>query len=128
LTLEKQKMPIYEFRCQSCKRKFEKNFTYQEYGTIKVACPYCASDQVARTIGRIRVAKNSTQHLTDLADPANLDQIDQDPKALGKMMKELKNDIGTDMGGEFDEVVDRLEQGQSPDEIDQAFPDIGGED
>jgi hypothetical protein len=29
-----------------------------------------------------------------------------------------------DLGPEFDEVVDRLESGQSPGEIEQALPDL----
>ena len=30
------------------------------------------------------------------------------------------------MGPEFDEVIDRLEAGQSPEEIESAMPDLGG--
>jgi hypothetical protein len=29
------------------------------------------------------------------------------------------------MGPEFDEVIDRLESGQSPEEIEEAVPDLG---
>ena len=50
-----------------------------------------------------------------------------DPRALGRMMKEMKGEIGEEMGGEFDEVVDRLEKGQTPDEIEQSFPDPDGD-
>jgi hypothetical protein len=35
--------------------------------------------------------------------------------------------MGEDMGPEFDEVIDRLESGQSPEEIEEAVPDLGGE-
>jgi putative FmdB family regulatory protein len=117
-------MPTYEYRCQACRRKFDKILSYSEYGSVTITCPHCASEQVTRLIGKIRVTRNSMAHLTEMADPANLDNIDDDPKALGRMMREMKSDVGVDMGGEFDEVVDRLEKGQSPDEIDQAFPDI----
>jgi hypothetical protein len=74
------------------------------------------------------VKRNSIDHLTELADPKNLDRIEEDPKAMGRMMREMENGVGVDMGGEFDEVVDRLEKGQTPDEIDQAFPDIASEE
>jgi hypothetical protein len=61
-----------------------------------------------------------------LADPANLDALDQDPQALGRMMREMKQQMGAnDLPGEFDEVVDRLEKGQSPDQIENDLPELG---
>jgi hypothetical protein len=79
-------------------------------------------------ISHVRVAHNSNAHLAELADPANLDQMENDPRALGRAMKEMQGEVGEEMGGEFNEVVDRLEKGQSPDEIDQAFPDLDAGD
>jgi putative FmdB family regulatory protein len=118
-------MPTYEFRCLNCKKRFERVIAYADYDPSKIVCNYCGSSSVSRLISRVRVAHNSMQHLADLADPANLDQIEDDPRALGRAMKEMQGEIGEDMGGEFDEVVNRLEKGQSPEEIDRAFPDSG---
>jgi putative FmdB family regulatory protein len=120
-------MPTYEFRCLNCKKRFEQVIAYADYDSTKIICIYCGSTSVSRSIGRVRVAHNSMQHLADLADPANLDQIEDDPRALGRAMKEMQGEISEEMGGEFDEVVNRLEKGQSPEEIDQAFPDLGSD-
>jgi len=35
--------------------------------------------------------------------------------------------MGEELPPEFNEVVDRLESGQSPDEIESAIPDLGGD-
>jgi hypothetical protein len=35
--------------------------------------------------------------------------------------------MGEEMPQEFDEVVNRLEAGQSPEEIEEAMPDLGGD-
>jgi putative FmdB family regulatory protein len=121
-------MPIYEYQCTSCHRKFEVNLSYSEYGETPVVCPHCSSGEAKRLIGRIRITRSSHEHLANLADPSSLDMIDEDPRALGRMMREMKSDVGADLGGEFDEVVDRLEKGQTPDEIDRAFPDIASND
>jgi hypothetical protein len=60
-----------------------------------------------------------------MADPANLDALDQDPRALGRMMRDMREQAGADdLPGEFDEVVNRLEKGQSPEEIERDLPDI----
>lgn len=40
-------------------------------------------------------------------------------------MREMSRELGEDMGAEFDEVVDRLEKGQSPEEIERDLPDLG---
>jgi hypothetical protein len=35
--------------------------------------------------------------------------------------------MGEDLGPEFSEVVNRLEAGQSPEDIEKAIPDLGNE-
>jgi len=120
-------MPFYPYRCLSCRARFEIFMSYQEYGTREVVCPHCASNQVQRRIGRIRVAKSEESRIESLADPSALAGLEEDPQALGQMMRRMGNEMGEDFGPEFDEVVDRLEAGQSPEEIESALPELGGE-
>lgn len=117
-------MPNYEYRCLSCKRRFEVYLSYHEYGKQSINCPYCNSDHVQRRIGRIRFARSEESRLEDLADPSNLAGLEDDPKALAKMMRKMSAEIDEDLGPEFDEVMDRLESGQSPEEIEQAMPEL----
>jgi hypothetical protein len=42
------------------------------------------------------------------------------------MMRKMSNEMGEEVGPEFDEVVDRLESGQSPEDIEKAIPDLEG--
>jgi hypothetical protein len=42
------------------------------------------------------------------------------------MMRQMSGEMREDLGPEFDEVVDRLEAGQSPEDIEEALPDLGG--
>jgi hypothetical protein len=44
------------------------------------------------------------------------------------MMRKMSSEMGEDMGPEFDEMVDRLEKGQSPEEIEKALPDLAGDE
>jgi hypothetical protein len=98
--------------------------SYEEYGTKRVHCVHCGSEQVRRLISRVRVAKSDDRRLEDLADPAALEGLEDDPQALGRMMRKMSDEMGEDLGPEFDEVVDRLEKGQSPEEIESAMPDL----
>jgi len=119
-------MPIYQYRCLNCKKRFEVYLSYKEYGKKSVQCPHCTSDKVQRRIGRIRVAKSEESRMDSLTDPSGLEGLENDPRALGKMMRKMSNEMGEDVGPEFDEVVDRLEAGQSPEDIEKAIPDLEG--
>lgn len=118
-------MPTYEYRCLDCRKRFEVFLKFSEYGVKKVACPHCGSENIQRRIGKVRVARSDESRLAGMADPSRLANLDEDPRALGKMMREMSHEVGEDMGGEFDEVVSRLESGQNPDDIERELPDLG---
>jgi len=118
-------MPGYEYRCINCKRRFEVYLSYSEYGKLVIRCPHCNSENVQRRIGRIRFARSEESRMEDLADPSQLAGLEDDPKAMARMMRNMSSEMGEDMEPEFDEVIDRLESGQSPEEIDAAMPDLG---
>ena len=120
-------MPTYQYRCLHCHRRFEVFMTYQEYETSVINCPHCQSQNVQRRIGRIRIAKTEESRLESLADPGVLAGMEDDPKAMAQMMRKMSNEMGEEIGPEFDEVVDRLEAGQSPEEIEQDLPELGAE-
>src|SRR5690242_10051749 len=121
-------MPNYEYRCLNCRRRFDVFLTYAEYGTRPVTCPHCHNENVQRKIGRIRVARSEESRLENLADPASLEGLEDDPRALGRMMRKMGDEVGEEMGPEFNEVIGRLESGQSPEQIEKDLPDLGGGD
>ena len=125
-------MPAYDYNCLNCKRKFEVFISYADYGEKEVTCKHCGSANIRRRIGRIRIAKSDDSRMEALAgdfdDPAALAGLEEDPQALGRMMRKMSREMGEELGPEFDEVVDRLEKGQSPEDIEAALPDLGGDD
>lgn len=120
-------MPTYQYTCYQCKKRFEVYLTYEEYDQAQVTCPACQSENVHRRIGRIRIARTEESRLDNLMDTENLDGIEEDPKALGRLMRQMGNELGEEMGPEFDEVVSRLESGQDPEEIERDLPDLGAD-
>ena len=121
-------MPIYQYRCLSCQKRFEIYLSYADYGTRPVQCTHCGSADVLRRIGRIRIAKSEESRLDALADPSALAGLEDDPRELGRMMRKMSSEMGEELGPEFDEVVGRLEAGQSPEDIESELPDLGGAD
>jgi putative FmdB family regulatory protein len=118
-------MPFYPYRCLDCKKRFETYMSYEEYGTKPVACTHCGSRNVQRRINRVRIARSEDSRLDDLGDVGDLDGLEDDPKALGRMMRKMSREMGEDMGPEMDEVIDRLEAGQSPEDIEASMPEMG---
>ncbi len=120
-------MPTYDFICNDCKQRFEIFLTYSEYGKKPAACSHCGSVNTRRRMTRVRIAKSDESRFDSLeSEMGNLEGLEDDPKALGKMMRKMGREMGEDLPPEFDDVVDRLEAGQSPEEIESALPDLGG--
>jgi putative FmdB family regulatory protein len=120
-------MPTYEYRCLDCRRRAAIYQRYEEYGRVPVACPHCGGGRLERRIGRVRVARSEESRLDKLSDPGDLSDVDEnDPRSVARMMRRMGSEMGEDMPAEFDEVVDRLEAGESPEEIEKDIPDLGG--
>ena len=118
-------MPTYDYICLDCRKRFDIFLSYKDYGVLPVACSHCSSANVRRRVPRVRVLKSDEQRLSAFADPSALGALEDDPVALGRMMRQMGSEMGEDLPHEFDEVVDRLEAGQSPGEIESALPDLG---
>jgi putative FmdB family regulatory protein len=119
-------MPTYDFLCHNCHRRFEVFMTFEEYGKLKVTCVHCGSTQVRRRMTKVRIARSEESRMENLADESALEGMEDDPQALGRMMKKMGREMGEDLPPEFDDMADRLEAGQSPEEIEAALPDMGG--
>lgn len=122
-------MPTYDYICNNCQKRFDMFMTFSEYGKKPVKCSFCGSDKVRRRMTKVRIAKSDDNRMESMSDDlSGLEGLEDDPKALGQMMRKMGHQMGEEMPAEFDEVVDRLEAGQSPEEIESALPDLGADD
>jgi hypothetical protein len=72
--------------------------------------------------------RSEESRLEDVADPANFGDLDEnDPRSIARFMRKMGDETGEDLGDEFEEVVDRLEAGESPEDIESSMPDLGGD-
>ena len=120
-------MPTYDFVCRNCDQRFDVFMSFSEYGKHKVKCTNCGSTNVRRRMTRVRVARSEESRMESLADDSALEGLENDPRALGQMMKKMGREVGDDLPPEFDDMAERLEAGQSPEEIESALPDMGGD-
>ena len=121
-------MPTYDFICNHCEKRFEVFMTFSEYGKKPVYCVHCESGNVRRRMTKVRIARSEESRMESVAgDFSGFEGIEDDPKALGQMMRKMGSEMGEELPPEFDDVVDRLEAGQSPEEIESALPDLGAD-
>lgn len=120
-------MPYYEYRCQDCRRRASIYQSYDEYGSQAVACPHCGGAHLMRVITRVRVLRSEDARLDSMSESSDWDGLDDDdPRAMARMMRKLGREMGEDLPDEFDEVIDRVEAGEDPDEIEKDYPELAG--
>jgi len=122
-------MPIYEYRCLHCGRRvsiFVRSFTAAD--DSRPLCPHCHSSELRRLVSRIAVLSSEESRLESLTDPSSLGEVDEnDPRSVARWMRRMGQEAGEDLGPEFNEVVDRLEAGQTPEDIEADLPGLGAD-
>jgi putative FmdB family regulatory protein len=119
-------MPIYEYRCQDCKKKVSVFFrTLSAVNHSTARCPQCGGKNLSRLVSRVRALRSEESRLDNLADDSMLSGLDEnDPKSMGRMLRKMARETGEDMPPEFDEAMGRLEAGESPESIEQSMPEL----
>jgi len=70
----------------------------------------------------VAVIRSEESRLESMADPSKFGDLDEnDPRSIGRWMKRMGQELGEDLGDEFNEMVDRLEAGESPEEIESSL-------
>jgi len=122
-------MPSYDYRCNDCQRRVVLTYkTYADYDKATPTCPRCKGTNLTRLISRVAIAKSEASRFDSMDDSALDDLADADPATMGRYMRRMSQEMGEDLGDEFNEVVDRLERGENPDDIEASLPDPSGTD
>lgn len=113
-------MPVYEYRCQDCNRRFSR-FFWRMADAADAKCR-CGSAKLEQLVSRVSMLKSEERRLESMADPSKWGDIDEnDPKSVARMMKKLGSEMGEDLGPEFNEAVNRLEAGEDPESIESSM-------
>ncbi len=129
-------MPIYEFYCQGCHTVF--NFYSSRVNTeTRPSCPGCGRPELPRKPSRFATLKHSGD-----AEPDPFDRLDdsrlegamesliaemgegeneEDPRAMGRLMRRFSDLSGLEMGERMEEFVERMEAGEDPESLEQEI-------
>jgi putative FmdB family regulatory protein len=117
-------MPLYEYRCKTCRRRVSLLRSFSD--TSAPRCPECDSEDLMRLVSRVAVLRSEDSRLESMADPSSLAGLDEnDPRSVARWMRKMSSEMGEDMGPEFDEMIDRLEAGESPEEVERSMGELG---
>jgi putative FmdB family regulatory protein len=115
-------MPIYEYRCLACTKRTSV-FVRSMSSTVSASCEHCGSKKLTRLVSRVAVHRGGDGDMDDLG---GMDDVDEsDPRSVARWARRMRDEMGEDMGPEFDEMVGRMEAGEMPDDLpgDDGFGD-----
>jgi putative FmdB family regulatory protein len=108
-------MPIYEYRCQEC-RRISGFLLLNLHEPFTPVCKQCGSHSLERVLSRVHVRLSEETRMERLADPGAWSGVDEnDPKSVAKMLKKMGQEMGEDFPGEVDEMVEEAMSGQEDD-------------
>ena len=110
-------MPIYEYRCNKCKKKVSV-LTLRVSEAVNPECDRCGGKDLSRLMSRFATVKSEEARLDSLADPGSLSGLDEnDPKSMARWMRKMGKELGEEFSGEdFEQMVDEMEAGNMPDD------------
>jgi putative FmdB family regulatory protein len=106
-------MPIYEYRCRKCGKRFSV-LTLRVSETPSPQCDKCGSRAADRLMSRFAMPKSEEARMESLADPNKLEGLDEnDPKSVSRWMRKMGKEMGDEFSGEdFDEMMDEVDAGE----------------
>lgn len=98
-------MPIYEFLCGSCRKKFSVLCKISERDD-KHACQHCGEKEGRRLVSRFKTVRSEEQLMESLADPSALAGLDEnDPSTFTTWAKKMAREMGENMDDEIEAMA-----------------------
>jgi putative FmdB family regulatory protein len=111
-------VPIYEFRCNQCRSRLS---VFQRRTDLPLAavCSKCGSSDLTRLMSRFAVVRGEDAMLDSLDDDSLLSGVDEnDPRSVAAWARKMSSKLGEEIDPEFDDMIDRMEAGETPEDLD----------
>jgi putative FmdB family regulatory protein len=121
-------MPVYEFACNACGAPVS-IFVRSINSPVNGACGRCGSTDLRRLLSKFAVIKSGPSLDFDSMADGDFAGLEDNPRAMAAWARRMQAETGEDMGPEFEEMVSRMERGETPDESDfGGFGDFDAHD
>lgn len=112
-------MPIYEYRCNRCKREFSQLFLNSRE-VYHVRCKYCRGEDLTRLLSCFRVHQTEESRLADFdASKHRGNDFYRDSRNVGLWTKKRMQQMGVDLGPKLDEIVEKGRSGKILEDYDK---------
>ena len=105
-------MPIYEYRCQSCK-KISSFLLLRATEEITPYCKACGNKEVVRQVSRVAILRGEEKMMESLLDPSKLSDLDEnDPASVERVVRRMGRELGDELGEDFREGMEEALSGE----------------
>ncbi len=119
-------MPVYEFICNACSAPVSV-FVRSMSSPVNGKCERCGSTDLRRLLSRFAVLQKGGG-MGALDDASFMEGMDEsDPRAMVAWARRMQAEMGDDAGPEFNDMVERMERGESMDDTGFGGHDDGGD-
>ncbi len=108
-------MPIYEFRCASC-RRVSSVFVRSPKAEVSATCEHCGGADLTRVMSRVGRVKSTQDVLQEYGTP-DAGEGYRDPRQIGSWVEQRFQQYGMEVPAETREMIDRARDGDLPDEV-----------
>lgn len=105
-------MPIYEYRCNQCKREFSLLFlNLKEVG--KAQCKFCNGGNLTKLLSSFSVHQTEESRLSNFdTSKRHGEGFYKDSRNVGLWAKKRMKEMGVDLGPKMDEIVEKGRTGK----------------
>jgi putative FmdB family regulatory protein len=98
-------VPIFEFSCDACQKRFS-----ALVGVVAnpkpTACPRCGGTTLSKMVSRFSRVRSEDDALDSLADETTYGDIENDPKAMRRWVKDMSAAMDEELDEEFEQAME----------------------
>ncbi len=103
-------MPIFEYTCDNCHKRFS-----ALVGVLAdarpPACPRCGGSALTKQVSRFARLRSEDETLESLSDETTYGDIENDPKAARRWMREIGSVMDEDLDEDFEAALEEEASG-----------------
>ena len=105
-------MPVFEFTCNDCGRRFS-----ALVGVVanpkSTACPRCGGVKLTKLVSRFARVRSEDDALESLGDEAAYGDVENDPKAMRRWVKDMGAAMDEDLTEDFEKAMEEESSGNT---------------
>ena len=98
-------MPVFEFRCQDCKKRFSLlvGMTAEKHDE---KCPHCSSLNISKLVSRFSRLRSEDDKMDEISDNLEIMGDPDSPSKMRQMVREMGKAMDEDNADEMEEMFE----------------------